>query len=170
MLNILLSKLQNIIPIKAIVERNSTIDIEYFIDNMPSESQLLQISNIIDQWPLEKIKLEKIKLLDESWKVRLRTGWETPYGYNLGIDISDVTLLNGAFTLAKEASLMGMNNPTSIVDLDGASHSLSLQDLTTLMLQYGQARASLSNSYASIKQSINMATTTEELEAINTNI
>jgi hypothetical protein len=170
MLNILLSKLQNIIPIKAIVERNSTISIEYFTENMPSESQILEINNIVSQWPIDKIKLEKIKLLDESWKVMLKTGWETPDGYSLGIDISDVTLLNGAFTLAKEASLMGMNDPISIVDLDGASHSLSLQDLTILMLQYGQARASLSNSYAAIKQSINAATTIQELDAIDTNI
>lgn len=170
MLTVLLKKLQSVISIKAIVDRNSTIDIEYFADNIPSESQLLQINNIINEWPLDKAKLEKIKSLDESWKLKLQNGWETPDGYSLGIDISDVALLNGVFTLAKEASLMGINNTIYIVDLDGISHSLSLQNLTILMLQYGQARASLSNSYAAIKQSINAATTIQELEAINTNI
>jgi hypothetical protein len=170
MLNILLKKLQDIIPIKAIVERNSTIDLEYLENSTPSESQLLQISNIIDAWPLDKAKLEKINLLDESWKVKLKTGWETPDGYRLGIDISDVALLSGAFTLAKEASLIGMNDPVSIVDLEGNSHPLSLQQLTVLMLQYGQARSLLSNSYASIKQAINSATSIEELNAVNLTI
>ena len=65
---------------------------------------------------------------------------------------------------------MGMDTPVSIIDLDGIAHTLSLQDLTVLMLQYGQARASLSNSYATIKQSINNSTTIEELNAINLTI
>jgi hypothetical protein len=170
MLNILLKKLQDIIPIKAIVERNSTIDLEYLENNTPSESQLLQISNIIDAWPLDKAKLEKINLLDESWKVKLKTGWQTPDGYRLGIDISDVALLSGAFTLAKEASLIGMNDPVSIVDLEGNSHPLSLQQLTVLMLQYGQARATMSNSYATIKKFILESQSEEEVEAINISI
>jgi hypothetical protein len=170
MLNKLFEMLQSIVPIKTLLDNNGIIIIEYFENNTPSESQILEINNIIDQWPLHKAKLEKIKSLDESWKLKLKNGWETPDGYSLGIDISDVALLNGVFTLAKEASLMGINNTIYIVDLDGISRSLSLQNLTILMLQYGQARASLSNSYAAIKQSINAATTIQELEAINTNI
>jgi hypothetical protein len=38
------------------------------------------------------------------------------------------------------------------------------------MLQYGQARATLSNSYAALKQSINESTSIEELNAINLTI
>lgn len=172
MLNILLSKIQSIVNIKNIIDENSIITIKYFDgeENQPSESQLLQINELISQWPLEKTKLEKIQLLDDNWKIKVKTGWQTPDGYSLGIDISDVALLNGAFSLAKEASIMGINDPINIVDTNGQSHSMNLQDLTVLMLQYGQARASLSNSYANIKQSINSASSIEELEAININL
>ena len=65
---------------------------------------------------------------------------------------------------------MGMTDPTSIVDTNGESHSLSLQDLTALMLQYGQARAIMSNSYATIKKSILESQSEEEVEAINISI
>lgn len=167
MLNVLLDQIRVILPIKAITEFNSIVNIEYHSDNLPSESQLSQINAIISNWPLQKLKLEKIKTLDNNWKQRLATGWQTPDGYSLGIDISDVALLNGAFTLAKEASNMGITDPINIVDIVGNSHSMSLQDLTILMLQYGQARASLSNSYATIKQSINSASSQEELESIS---
>jgi hypothetical protein len=170
MLNILFTQISNILSIEDISDTNGVIEIRYYVDNLPNQLQLAEINNILSLWPLTKIKLQKIKELDESWKLKLQNGWETPDGYSLGIDISDVALLNGVFTLAKEASLMGINNTIYIVDLYGISHSISLQNLTILMLQYGQARASLSNSYAAIKQSINAATTIQELEAINTNI
>lgn len=170
MLNILLDDLKNIIPIKAIVERSSTIELEYFSDNTPSEEQLENINLIISEWPFKKAKLNKIKLLDDQWKYKVNLGWTTQSGYRLGIDTQDIALLNGAFTLAKEASLIGITDPVSIVDLDGISHSISLQDFTILMLQYGQARSLLSNSYASIKQAINSATSIEELNAINLTI
>lgn len=168
MLNILFNKLNSILPIKAIVEKNSTVEVEYVDD--PSPEQLEIINTIITSWPLEKNKLDKIQTLDSAWKQVVNAGWQTPDGYKLGIDISDVALLNGAFTLAKEASLIGINDPISIVDIDGQSHPMNLQDLTLLMLQYGQARATLSSTYASIKQSINSAASLEELEAININI
>jgi hypothetical protein len=170
MLNILFTQISNIVNIEDISDTNGVIEIRYDVDNLPNQLQLAEINNILSLWPLTKIKLQKIKELDENWKQVIQNGWTTSYGYKLGIDIQDITLLNGAFTLAKEASSIGITDLISIVDLDGNSHQLSLQELTLLMLQYGQARASLSNSYAVIKQSINAATTIQELEAINTNI
>jgi hypothetical protein len=169
MFNKILNQLNSIGPVLSILEDNGTLSVEFDNYILSSEESAL-VNNILGLWPLEKQRYIKLQDLDSSWKNVLKNGWTTSYGYKLGIDIQDITLLNGAFTLAKEASLMGMNDPISIVDLDGASHSLSLQNLTILMLQYGQARASLSNSYAAIKQSINAATTIQELEAINTNI
>lgn len=170
MLNILLNQIQSIIQVKAITEINSVINIEYFDNNPPSLSQINEINNLLIDWPLKKIKLRKIDLLDQNWKEKVKIGWQTPAGYSLGIDISDVTLLNGAFTLSKEANAMGMTDPTNIVDTNGESHSLSLQDLTVLMLQYGQARASLSNTYANIKKSILESQSVQEVEAINISI
>jgi hypothetical protein len=151
-------------------ETENGIEVSYYEDNFPSEEQLTQINNLLQSWPLYQLKLIKLETLNTSWNNIIKSGWLSPANYRLGIDIQDVALLNGVFTLAKEASLMGMNDPIYIVDLNGVSHSLNLQDLTILMLQYGQARASLSNSYAAIKQSINEATNAQELEAININI
>lgn len=169
MFNKILNQLNTIGPVLSILDDNGILSVEFDNYTLSSEESVL-VNNILNSWPLEKQRYSKLQELDSNWKEVLKNGWTTSYGYKLGIDIQDITLLNGAFTLAKEASSMGMNDPTSIVDLDGVSHSLNLQDLTILMLQYGQARASLSNSYAAIKQSINEATTIEELEAIDTNI
>lgn len=170
MLYNLLNQINNIIPVQMLSEVDGIIEVSYDENHIPSELQSQQINTLIEQWPIYKLKLEKIELLDNAWKDKIKTGWETPAGYSLGIDISDVALLNGAFTLAKEANNMGMTDPVTIVDINGQSYSMSLQDLTILMLQYGQARSLLSNSYASIKQSINSASTLEELEAINITI
>lgn len=167
MLNILLNQLQSIIPVKAISEIGSVLNVEYYEDNLPSESDIDEINTILDNWPLQKLKIKKIEVLDNLWKNKLTIGWQTPAGYRLGVDISDVALLNGAFTLAKEASNIGLTDPINIVDLDGQSHSMSLQDLTILMLQYGQARSSLSNSYANLKNLINSASSEQDLEDIN---
>ena len=68
--------------------------------------------------------------------------------------------------LAKEASNMGFTEAVSIIDKNGGSHSLNLQDLTILMLQYGQFRASASSSYASKKELIKNASTIQELNNI----
>jgi len=170
MLHYLYKQINDIISIATLSESDQGIEIKYYENNLPSENQSLEIDHILSNWILEKSKLEKIKLLDENWKLKVKSGWQTPDGYYLGIDISDVALLNGAFTLAKEANAMGITDPVNIVDTYGISHSMGLQDLTTLMLQYGQARALLSNSYANIKQSINSASSIEELEAININL
>lgn len=167
MLSILLQKIEKIIPVLSIYERSSGIEIEYLFNNIPSEAQIEQINLIIDNWPIDKAKLEKIKSLDNNWKLKIKSGWQTPDGYSLGIDVSDVALLNGVFTLAKEANSIGITDLVNIVDVDGQSHAMNLQDLTILMLQYGQARASLSNAYAIAKQNINDANSLEELEAIN---
>jgi hypothetical protein len=170
MLNILYAQISNLFDIEDISETNGVVEVRYYQDNIPNELQLAEINDILALWPLMKIKLQKIQDLNDNWKTVLNNGWTTQSGYRLGMDIQDITLLSGAFTLAKETSLIGITDPVPIVDLDGISHSLSLQDFTVLMLQYGQARSLLSNSYASIKQAINSATTLEELNAVNLTI
>lgn len=167
MLNYLYQQIAAISNIAVLSESTSGVFIEYYQDSLPSENQISQINTIISNWPLQKLKLEKIKILDNNWKQKIKIGWQTPTGYSLGIDISDVALLNGAFTLAKEANNIGIDDPASIVDIDGQSHTMNLDDFTLLMLAYGQARASLSNSYANLKRAINEASSIEELDAID---
>jgi hypothetical protein len=168
MLYKLVQQLNNILPIRGVSESNNVISVMYI--NQPTELQLTQINEVIDSWPLQKSKLERLNQLDEIWSNAVKNGWTTSSGYKLGIDIQDITLLTGAFALAKEANNAGFTDPTYIVDTEGNSHALSLSEFTQLMLQYGQARAVLSNSYANLKKSINEATNLEELNAINLTI
>jgi hypothetical protein len=143
---------------------NNTFHIEYLTE--PSSEQLTQVNNIIAQWPLHKAKLEKLEQVDISWKTTMSNGWTTPYGWKLGTDNQDVTLLTGAFILAKEANNMGLSTTGTIIDMDGKSHELSLQDMTTLMLQYGQFRSQISSQDALKRELINNAISIEELEQI----
>jgi|LakMenE18May11ns_1017448.scaffolds.fasta_scaffold9952110_8 hypothetical protein len=168
MLYKLVQEINNVLPITGVSESNGLISVMYI--DQPTESQLTTINEILNGWPLEKAKLEKLKELDLEWAETVKTGWTTQAGYKLGIDIQDITLLTGAFILAKEANSIGLTDPSYIVDTEGNSHGLSLPEFTQLMLQYGQARATLSNSYASLKQSINESTSIEELNAINLTI
>lgn len=170
MLYYLLTAINSIIPVQMICETENGIEPIYYDDNQPSPSQIQQVSQLISSWPLQKSKLEKLKELDQLWNETIKNGWTTSYGYKLGIDVQDITLLTGAFILAKEASNVGLTDPSYIVDTEGNSHELSLLEFTQLMLQYGQARAILSNSYANLKKSINEATNLEELNAINLTI
>ena len=78
-------------------------------------------------------------------------GYETEYGWKLGLRDSDVALLTGNYVLAKEAAALNLPLPP-VIDQDGAAHAMeSLADLTALMLAYGQHRSQLSAEYASRK-------------------
>jgi hypothetical protein len=143
---------------------NNTFHIEYLTE--PSSEQLTQVNNIIAQWPLHKAKLEKLEQVDISWKTTMSNGWTTPYGWKLGIDTQDVTLLTGAFILAKEANSMGLSATGTVIDMDGQSHELSLQDMTILMLQYGQFRSQLSSQDALKRELINNANSIDSLNQI----
>lgn len=158
-------QINSIISIEGIQDLgNNIFHIEYLIQ--PNAEQLVEINNIIVQWPLQKAKLEKLEQADNLWKNTISNGWTTPYGWKLGIDTQDVTLLTGAFILAKEASNMGLSMTGSVIDTDGKSHELSLQDMTILMLQYGQFRSQLSSQDAFKRELINNAISIEELEQI----
>mgnify|MGYP003113047263 FL=1 len=164
-LSILHKSIANIVPIHGVAGNgDGTYRIDYIDD--PTQEQLDQVNSIIGSWPLEKAKLEKLEEVDEEWKTILEAGWETSYGWSLGIDISDVALLNGNFVLAKEAASLGITDPVFVVDTTGQSHAFNLADLTSLMLQYGQARALLSSQDATKRTAIKNATTIEDLAEI----
>lgn len=167
-LNILHEKINSILLIDGISPRPDGSVLVHYSNNIePNTDQLNQINSIIDSWPLENMKIHKLNELDIFWQNTTDNGWTTPYGWKLGLTINDVTLLTGAFVLAKEASQLGLNNPVSIIDTEGLSHELSLQDLTMLMLQYGNARAQLSSRYASVKAAINGLSLLSEVENLD---
>jgi hypothetical protein len=161
-LTILHESIDNIVPIHGVADNgDDTYRVDYI--DPPTPEQLDQVNSIIESWPLEKAKLEKLEEVDEEWETILKTGWETSYGWSLGIDISDVALLNGNFVLAKEAAGMGITDPVFVVSTTGESHAFNLTDLTMLMLQYGQARATLSSQDSAKRTAIKNCTTIEQL-------
>ena len=105
MLHHLLNQISTIIPIEMLSETENGIEVSYYEDNLPSEEQFVQINNLLDGWPLYQIKLIKLEELNNIWNNIVKNGWMSPNSYRLGIDIQDVALLNGVFTLAKEAPL-----------------------------------------------------------------
>lgn len=157
--------IEKILPITGVsFDGQSDYTIDYI--DQPTSEQLAQVNEIIASWPLEKAKLEKLDDVDKEWQVTLNDGWTTPYGWKMGITTQDVALLNGNFTLAKEAATLGITDPVFVIDTDGESHEFNLQDLTMLMLQYGQARATLSSQDAAKRKAIKNSTTIEELNSL----
>ena len=111
---------------------------------------------------------KRIKLLEieDSWKKLESAGWDSGAKFNLGITSSDVALLVGVYVLAKEASALGLPIP-SIIAIDNSSVQFAtLEEMTTLMLRYGAARAEMSSSFALKRKAVEEATTVEEVNAI----
>lgn len=83
----------------------------------------------------------------DAWMAeQLAKGFVSSDGIALGLSNEDVLLLTGNFVLAKEAASLGLPIP-AVIDASGVAHELDIDDLTTLMLEYGQHRASLSADY-----------------------
>lgn len=165
MINKLHEKINIILPIHGISEKeDGTYRIDYISE--PTSSQLQDVNSIITSWPLEKLKLEKLEQTDKEWESTIKNGWTTPYGWKLGLDTQDIALLNGNFTLAKEAASMGVTDPIFVIDTDGEAHEFNLQDLKMLMLQYGQARATLSSQDSIKRKAIKNANSIEELNLL----
>jgi hypothetical protein len=92
--------------------------------------------------------------LDQWFAGELAKGFETAGGWKLGLSESDVTLLTGNYVLAQQGAALGMPIPP-IVDMDGVPHPMAeIEELTAIMLAYGQHRAALSQEYATRKAAI----------------
>lgn len=92
--------------------------------------------------------------VEEWFQEEVRQGFKTNDGWRLGLTPEDVTLLTGNFVLAKEADALGAPIPP-VIDMDGVPHEMDgIEELTAIMLGYGQARAALSAEYAARKAAI----------------
>lgn len=117
-----------------------------------------------DAHDLAQAKAAKRAEIDAAWQRVVSTGWTPPgEAWSLGIDIPDITLLLGAYTLARDAHAMGLPDEVAIIDLAGTTHVMDSQTLTPLMLAYGAARASLSALDAAKRKAVADATTIEEV-------
>jgi hypothetical protein len=106
--------------------------------------------------PAKKAEIDRQRALAEvdAWFAeQVAAGYETTYGWRLGLSEQDVTLLTGAFVLAKEAAALGLDVPP-IIDAGGEPRSLTMEEMTAVMLGYGQHRAALSGEYAARKAAI----------------
>lgn len=90
---------------------------------------------------------------DAWFAEQVAAGFESSDGIKLGLTDADVTLLTGNFVLAKEASAMELDIPP-VFDTDGKAWELTIQELTALMLEYGQHRAALSAEYTLRKNNV----------------
>jgi hypothetical protein len=101
--------------------------------------------------PAKKAEIDRKKALREVdlwFRDEVAKGFTTNDGWKLGLTESDVTLLTGNFVLAKEAASLGLPIPP-VVDMDGVPHDMEeIEELTAIMLAYGQHRAALSAEYA----------------------
>lgn len=94
-----------------------------------------------------------LEAVDAWFTDQVAAGYTTPHGWKLGLAETDVTLLTGAFVLAKEAVILGAAIPP-IIDKDGVPHTLTIEELTNVMLGYGQYRAALSSEYNDRKAAV----------------
>lgn len=163
-LSFLHQEIAKIIPINGI-SKNPDNTIEVFYVTHPNDEQLKKINELIKKYPLEEIKLEKLKKIEKEWQQLEATGWNCGQGY-LGLSASDVALYSGAFALAKEAAALGLPIPPIITKEDNQINFSTIQEMTALLLQYGAARSLMSAEFAARRRAVYEATTAEQLESI----
>jgi hypothetical protein len=165
MLILLHEKINSIVPIQGISDNgDGTYRVDYITE--PTEDQLALVSQTISDYPLTVAKQEKLKQIDANWVALEQTGWDSGQGFNLGIAPSDVALLVGVFSLAKEAAAMGLAIPSIIAMNNSVVNFETISEMTVLLLRYGAARSQLSDDFAAKRRSVESATTVEEVELI----
>lgn len=114
---------------------------------------------------LSQAKARKLAQINASWNQQLKTGWNSGQG-RLGLTAEDVALISGAYSLAKEASTLGLPLPSLVTLENTVIEFASLGDMTQMMLMYGAARSQLSIQYASKRKAVNDATTIDEVNEV----
>ena len=86
--------------------------------------------------------------LEDWFQEQIDLGVTTANGWTLGLTQADITLLTGNYVLAKESAALGGPIPP-VIDRDGVPHEIEeIEELTAIMLAYGQRRAEISAEYA----------------------
>lgn len=116
-------------------------------------------------YSLEEVKRNKLAFI-ESERISVESlGWDSGRG-KLGFSPNDVALLSGAFSLAKEAANLNLPLP-SIISIENFEIDFNnIQEMTTMLLQYGAARAEMSKQFAAKIRAVEQATTVEEVLSI----
>jgi len=125
--------------------------------------QYYQTWQVVSQ-TLEEAKNLANNRINSEWFQIESQGWDSGQGFSLGITPSDVALLVGVFSLAKEAAALGLPLPHLISMNNNPIVFNTIQEMTMLLLQYGQARATLASEFAEKRKAVENATTVEELD------
>lgn len=121
---------------------------------------------VLINYSLEQIKSNKLGQIDQDWYGLEAIGWDSGQGFSLGIAPSDVALIVGVYSLAKEAAALGLELP-NLISMNNTPISFnSIEEMTTLLLQYGQARSNMATSFAARRKAVEDATTIEEVGVI----
>ena len=115
---------------------------------------------------LQYAKKQKLSQIENEWATLESAGWDSGAMFSLGIAPSDVALLVGVYVLAKEASALGLPIPSIIAKDNSSIQFVTLDEMTTLLLRYGAARAEMSSTFALKRKAVEAATTLEEVTAI----
>ena len=154
------------ITLNAIDDSNISKTIKMPVDI--SSDKGLFITNLINQaWDyipnaepdeLSQAKARKLQDIDNEWFNLEKIGWDSGRGYNLGISPSDVALIVGVYSLAKEAALLGLPLPSLISMNNTPINFSSIEEMTSLLLEYGQARSVLAKTFADKRKAVENAT------------
>lgn len=156
--------IEKVCPINGIADLgNNVYEIDYKENVTEQQKQAAQ--QVIDSWPLEEKKLEKLAKIDTEWEQTIAQGWDSGQGI-LGISANDVALYSGNFSMAKEASNLGYPIPPIITQNDQEITFSDIQSMTIFMLQYGEYRSSISKTFAARRRAVQNATSIEDVEGI----
>jgi hypothetical protein len=166
MLILLHEKINSIVSIHGVSDNgDGTYRVDYIAE--PTTEQLGLVNQTIANYPLHLEKEKKLEEINNQWNTLEQAGWNSGQGFSLGITAADVALLVGVYTLAKEASTLGLPIPSIIANDNSSVQFATLAEMTTLMLRYGAARAEMSSSFALKRKAVEAATTIEEVNAIS---
>ena len=162
MLIVLHEKINSIVPIQGISDNgDGTYRVDYVSE--PTEEQLVLVNKVIEDFPLSVAKEAKLKQIEAEWAEVEKAGWDSGKGYHLGITPSDVALIVGVFSLAREASAMGLPLPGLISTENNTIEFETIQDMTVLLMYYGKARSDMANAFAARRKAVENANTIEEV-------
>ena len=132
---------------------------KYVLDPLVMEELDIEPTTLTDKdieiatkYKLETNKQKKRQKIEQELQQKINAGFVVPKnlypaGAILGLSDQDVTLLTGAYILLKESVENNIANSTYITDKSGQVYCLSLEQMTPLMLAYGNYRSKLSIEY-----------------------
>lgn len=155
-LQVAMNEFAPIISITGAFDDMSRYRVEFAPDATPE--QINAATDFLQKWPMfreqRRLAAHNYGLVDAWFQEQIKAGFTTSRGFRLGLTTEDVALLTGNYVLAKSGAELGLPVPP-IIDMDGVPHAFSsIEELTFLMLEYGQYRANLSATYASRKEAV----------------